>query len=380
VYNYIVSCRILLFLSRLNAGMSGEIEMHCYIGTYTDQESDGIYILTFDPETGALGRPRLAAELPNPTFLEFHPSGESLYAISEVRESGERLGGFVTALKIDPESGDLVPMNTESTGAPGPCHVSVHPGGRFVFAVNYSGGSIASFDLNEDGSLRSRTASVRHEGSSVNADRQEGPHPHSINPDPTGSYVLVADLGTDRLYVYRVDEQGGLTPGRSPYFATRPGAGPRHSTFHHVDAGMRVYLINELDNTIDVLSYDDQSGELKHLQNVPTLPADWSGESFTAEIRVHPTGRFLYGSNRGHDSIAVFRIDADSGLLTFVDHTSSGGEFPRNFCIEPSGKFLVVANQDSSNLVVMRIDPESGRLTPTGTEANVSRPVCVRFL
>ena len=354
--------------------------MHCYVGTYTDQDSKGVHLLSFDPETGVFGRPVLAAELPNPTFLEIHPSGKSLYAISEVRESGERFGGFVTSFQIDPESGALDLLNSESTGDPGPCHVSVDPSGRWVYSVNYSGGSIAAFSVERDGSLRSRTGLVRHEGSSVNPDRQESPHPHSINPDPAGKHVLVADLGTDRLYVYRVDAQGCLTPGPSPYFETHPGAGPRHSCSTRVTEGTRVYLINELGNTIDALSYEDDTGELNPLQNVPTLPADWSGESYTAEIRVHPNGRFLYGSNRGHDSIVVFRIDAEDGSLTVVDHAGSGGANPRNFCIEPGGNFLVVANQDSNNLVALRIDPETGRLTPAGTEATVSRPVCVRFL
>ena len=354
--------------------------MHCYIGTYTDQASEGIYLLQFDEETGDLGDPELVAGLPNPTFLEIHPSGTSLYAVSEVREHGERLGGFLTAFGIDPVSGGLTRMNDDSTGDPGPCHVSVDPRGRFAFVTNYAGGSIAAFELERDGSLRSRTAFTQHHGSSVNPDRQEGPHPHSINSDPAGKYVLAADLGSDQLYIYQLDEQGDLIPGTPPSFSTSPGAGPRHFAFYHVSAGSRVYLINELGNTVDVLSFDDSTGELKRIQNVPTLPAAWSGESSTAEIRVHPNGRFLYGSNRGHDSIVIFRIDAEDGSLSYIDHAGSGGAHPRNFCIDPGGKFLVAANQDSNNLVVFKIDPDSGRLTPSGTEATVSRPVCVRFL
>ncbi len=354
--------------------------MHCYVGTYTDQDSDGIYVMSYDQESGSFGVPRLAAELPNPSFLELHPSREFLYAISEAREHGKRTGGFVTAFRIEGGSGGLVRLNSESTGSPGPCHVSVHPAGRAVFATNYSGGTIAALRLEEDGSLRGRTASILHEGNSVNPDRQEAPHPHSMQSDPSGTFALAADLGADRLYVYRVDDAAGLAPAATPYFSTDPGSGPRHFAFHRAGNGMRVYLINELANTVDVLDYDETSGNMKRIQGVTTLPAGWEGESTTAEVRVHPGGRFLYGSNRGHDSIAVFEIDPADGLLTSVDHTASGGGHPRNFCIDPAGMFLVVANQDSDNLVVMRIDLDSGKLTPTGTEATVSRPVCVRFL
>jgi 6-phosphogluconolactonase len=353
--------------------------MHIYVGTYTDRDSEGIFCCPFDSETGSLGDPVLAAELSNPTFLEIDPGRGTLYTFWEFRHEGRRTGGTAKAFRIDQASGRLDPLNEQPIGGAGPCHISIDSKGRFAFVACYAGGSVAAFPIEADGSLAPQSGFAQHEGSSVNAMRQEGPHAHSIQGDPAGRNVLAADLGADKLFVYRVDDSGALHPADTPSFSLPPGQGPRHFAFHRVADGERVYVINELGNTATVLGYDSQAGTLRHEQEVPTLPAGWEGDSATAEIRVHPHLPFLYGSNRGHDSIVTYRIDPETGHLSCLGHTASGGEHPRNFCIDPSGSFLLSANRDTDNIVVFAIDPESGQLSPTGQSATVSHPVCIRF-
>ncbi len=349
-----------------------------YIGTYTGGASEGIYLLGFDAQTGRLGSPQLAAKTGNPSFLALHPTKPLLYAVGDAtRESGEKWD-CVTAFLVDPETGALTQLNRASSMGGGPCHVAVAPAGRHVAVANYGGGSIAALPLREDGPLGEASAFVQHTGSSANPQRQREAHAHSVNFDPAGRFLFAADLGTDQIMVYRFNETlGTLAPNDPPSAHLAPGAGPRHFAFH--PSGKFAYVINELDCTITAFTYMPAAGRLDTIHSVTTLPGDFTGDNTTAEIKVHPSGRFVYGSNRGHDSIAVFAVDAASGALTPAGWTSTQGKTPRNFNIEPAGRFLIAANQDSDSLAVFRIDPASGALEPTGQTVAVPSPVCVVF-
>ena len=350
-----------------------------YVGTYTTIKSKGIYAYRFEADSGRLTSLGLAAESVNPSFLAVDPSRRFLYAVNEISDyAGGRSGG-VSAFAIDRATGKLTFLNEVSSRGREPCHVSLDKTGKFVMAANYGGGSVAVFPVLADGRLSEASAFVQHHGSSVNPERQEGPHAHSIAPSPDNRFVLAADLGLDRLLVYHFDPaQGSLKPNDPPFATVKPGAGPRHFAFHPSDRF--VYTINEMGSTITAFSYDAMRGSLRELETVSTLPKDFAGASDTAEIEVHPSGKFLYGSNRGHDSIAVFAIDDKKGTLTPVEHVPTEGKTPRSFAIDPAGSYLLVANQDSDNLVVFRIEARTGRLTPSGKVSDVPSPVCVTFV
>lgn len=284
-----------------------------------------------------------------------------------------------SALAIDGSTGALRLLNQQSSGGNGPCHVAVDREGKCVLVANYGGGSVAVLSLEADGRLGRLTTFIQHEGSSVNPGRQKEPHAHSINLDAANRYAFVADLGLDKILVYRFSaDQGTLAPHDPPAVVSKPGAGPRHFAFH--PGGQYAYVINELDSTVTALSYDSQRAVLTPIQSISTLPEDFSGDNTTAEVQVHPSGRYVYGSNRGHDSIVVFAADPGSGRLTYVEHESTKGENPRNFAIDPTGEYLLAANQDSDNVVVFRIDKATGQLEPTQHMVKVSRPVCVKMM
>ncbi len=348
-----------------------------YIGTYTGGASEGIYLLEFDAQTGRLGEPQLAAKIGNPSFLALHPTKPLLYAVGvTTRDDGEKWDS-VTAFIVEPDTGMLSQLNRESSMGSGPCHISVHPAGRHVAVANYGGGSIAVLPLREDGALGAASAFVQHEGSSVHP-RQKQAHAHSTNFDPAGRFLFAADLGIDKIFIYRINEaQGTLEPNEPPAAELSPGAGPRHFAFH--PSGNYAYAINELDSTITAFAYDAARGRLETVGTVSTLPEDFTGENTTAEVKVHPSGSFVYGSNRGHDSIAVFSVDPATGSLTSAGWTPTQGNAPRNFNVDPSGCFLIAANQNSDTLVVFRVDPASGTLEPTGQTVEVPAPVCVVF-
>ncbi|MCX8036377.1 MAG: lactonase family protein [Candidatus Sumerlaeia bacterium] len=346
-----------------------------YFGTYTPKGglSKGIYRSTLDLETGKLSDPALAAEATNPSFVELHPNGKFLYAVSEMGGSG---GVSAYAIAAD---GSLRLLNTQPSRGAGPCHVNVDKTGRCVLVANYGSGSVAVLPIRDDGSLGEPTCAVQHEGSGPNAKRQTGPHAHSVNLSPDNRFAFVADLGTDKVMIYKLDvEKGTIVPNDPAFAKVKPGAGPRHFAFH--PNGKFAYVINELDCTITGFAYDAAKGALTEIQTVPTLPKDFTGTNTCAEVRVHPSGKFVYGSNRGHNSIAVYQADPAKGTLTLVEHETAGIQTPRNFNIEPSGKFCLVANQDGDSVVVFRIHPETGALEPTGNKITVGRPVCVRFL
>jgi 6-phosphogluconolactonase len=351
--------------------------LRVYIGTNTQGSSKGIYLAHLDLAKGKLKlAPGFAAELANPSFLVMHPSRPLLYAVGEIDNFGGGKTGALSALGIEPKTGRLCLLNQKPSGGAGPCHLAVDRGGKFVLVANYSGGNVACLPIEEDGRLGDTAAFVQHRGSGANRQRQEGPHAHCVTFDAANRFAFVADLGTDKIMVYRFDPATGkLAANDPPSVATAAGAGPRHLAFH--PGGRFAYLINELDSTMTAFRYDAQRGVLARLQTVSTLPKDFHGASTAAEVQMHPGGRFVYGSNRGHDSIVAFAIDPQSGKLRCVAHESTQGKTPRNFAIDPTGQYLLTANQDSDNVVVFCIDQATGKLRPTGSSVSVPSPVCV---
>lgn len=351
-----------------------------FFGTYSRGKSKGIYRATFDAGAGRLGPVELAAEASDPSFLAVHPNGRVLYAIDERSDPAKTPGRGVAAYAIGPR-GALTKLNEQEVGGPGPCHVSVDRAGKVLVVANYSGGSVAAIALEADGRLGALGSVVRHTGSSVHPTRQKAPHAHAATLAPDDRFVLVPDLGIDRVLVYRLDAaKAQLTPATPPGAALAPGAGPRHVAFRP-DAKF-VYAINELQCTLTAFRYDAATGGLGEVQTISTLPA---GESVkpgfsTAEVWVHPNGKFLYGSNRGHDTIAVFAIEAGTGRLTLVEHEATQGRTPRHFAIDPTGRWLLAENQGSDTVVVFRLDAGSGKLEPTGQVVEVPMPVCAVFV
>jgi 6-phosphogluconolactonase len=368
-------------LAQTGAPSGGDGDLLVYVGTYTTQKSRGVYVSRLDLASGSLSEPALAAETTSPSFLAAHPSRPFLYAVNEIGMFEGKPAGSVSAFAIDRVSGALTELNRQSSGGPDPAHLSVDRSGGSVLVANYTGGSVAVLPIDADGRLKPATAFVQHTGSSVNPERQKKPHAHAVTLDPTNRFAYVADLGLDKVLIYRFDAaKGSLTASDSPFASVQPGAGPRHVAIH--PKGRFAYVINEMACTITAFGIDSTSGGLRELQTTSTLPAGQAvaaGYS-TAEIMVHPSGRFLYGSNRGHDSIAAFAIDAASGKLTAVEHESTQGSTPRGFGIDPGGAYLLVGNQRSDSVVVFRIDAQTGRLTPTGQKIEVGSPVSVEFV
>jgi 6-phosphogluconolactonase len=359
--------------------------MTMLVGTYTTPEkSQGIYTLTFDSATGTLSEPTLAVETRNPTFLALHPTKRVVYAVGEIGEYEGKPAGMISAFAIEPDGKRLRLLNRQSTRGSGPCHVCVDREGRVVLAANYGGGSTVILGLNSDGSLKpsNEHGFIQHRGKSVNPRRQEGPHAHSVNLDEANRFAIVADLGLDKLLVYKVDtREATITPNDPPAIDLPPGSGPRHFTFHPTRP--LAYSVNELDSTVTTLAWDASTGRLTILGHASTLPEGFDAASVnntTAEIVVHPSGRFLYASNRGHNSIAVFSLDPESGLPTLRGHGREGVETPRNFVIDPTGRYLLVGSQTADRIVTFAIDPQTGDLTPHGQPVSVFAPVCLRFV
>lgn len=350
-----------------------------YVGTYTGPQSQGIYAYRFEVSRGKLVSLGLAAKSVNPSFLAVDPSLRYLYAVNEIgNNNGEKSGG-VSAFAIDRETAKLTLLNEVASRGADPCHLSLDKTGKYVMVANYSSGSVVVFPVLTGGRLGPATAFDQRIGSSVNHERQEGPHAHSIGVTPDNRFVLSADLGLDKLFVYRFDAaHGTLMPNTPPFAKIHPGSGPRH--FAISPNGKFVYVISEMGSLLTVFSYDAAHGNLRELQEISTLPKDFDGENTDAEVVVHSSGKFLYASNRGHDSIAVFAIDRQKGTLTPIETVSTQGKTPRNFAIDPTGKYLFAANQETNNIVVFRIDAKTGRLSPTGETVEVPSPVCVTFV
>ncbi len=356
-------------------------EFLVYIGTYTGAKSKGIYVSRFDSASGKLGAPELAAETVSPSFLAIHPNRRFLYAANETGDFAGKKSGAVSAFVIDSRSGKLTPLNQQPSGGDGPCHVAVDKTGKTLLVANYGGGSVEALPIKPDGSLDAPTSFIQHSGSSVDKQRQQGPHGHFITADAANRFALACDLGLDKVLVYKLDPaNSSLVANDPPSGSVAPGSGPRHLAFHV--GGRFAYVINEMKCTLTAFSYDPERGELKELQNLSTLP---EGETVkpnysTAEVEAHPAGKFLYGSNRGHDSIVVFATDPATGRLSYVENVSTQGKTPRSFGIDPPGNSLLAANQDSDSVVVFRIDQYTGRLASTGSRIEVGQPVCVKFV
>lgn len=362
-------CLFVLFLVGV-ANVSAE-PLQVYIGTYGRGPGQGIHLLELDPTTGQLTNKGLAIETERPSFLAWSPDRRRLAAVSEMGRDGA-----VVLFERHQTPAKWVSCGIQPSGG-GACHVAFDATGKVLMAANYGGGSVASFPIMTAGSLGDRASFILHAGpSKVNPQRQEAPHVHSVTLDPTKKLVVVADLGCDKLFLYRVGDDAMLTPHDPPFAATEPGAGPRHFAFH--PNGQLGFAINELNNTITSYRYDQAKGLLTPIESKSTLPSDFQGPNTTAEVRVHPNGKFVYGSNRGHDSIAIFAVDPATGRLTPRGHTSTQGKTPRNFNIDDHGKFLLAANQNTNNVVAFRINDE-GSLTPTGSSVTVPSPVCVLF-
>jgi 6-phosphogluconolactonase len=347
-----------------------------YVGTYTDTDSQGIYAFTFDPATGETGTVELSAETPSPSFLVANSAASYLYAANELDILDGNMTGGVSVFAINGTSGKLKELQRASSAGAGPAHLSLDKTGRYLLVANYDGGNFAVFPVGTDGKLGARTAFIQNAGSSVNKDRQKSPHAHEILGSPDGQWVLVADLGTDQLLVYRFDSSDGtLTPNKPAYYKVKPGSGPRHFAF--APSGKYVYLTNEMASTVDVLAFDPEAGKLKHEQTVSTLSAESKGENTTAEIAVDAAGKTLYVSNRGDDSIAVFSIAANTGKLTFSQRVATGGKEPRHFTLDPTGKWLFAENQNSGTINLFAVDASNGNLTATTHTVKVTSPVCV---
>lgn len=362
-----------LFASALAALPASAADLLVYFGTHRTGPHIGFSLAHFDTDTGTLTKPEFLLEARMPAFFVIHPDGRHLYT----GNSGSP--GAVSAYEIAPHTGQLTFLNQEPAGGDDTSYVSLDQTAHYVLAANYSGGNIAVFALKPDGSLGGRTAFVQHTGSSVNPQRQTHPYAHSIITDPSNRFALVADLGVDKVFVYRFNEKdGSLTPNDPPSVKLAPGSGPRHVKFH--PNGRWVYVINEIASTVTAFNWDPAKGGLTEFQTLSTLPDDFKGTNTDAEVLVHPNGKFLYASNRGHDSLAVFAIDQKTGRLTPLERVPSGGKTPRNFAFDPTGRWILCTNHGSDNAVVFRVDANTGRLTQVGQPVPVPYPFCERFL
>jgi 6-phosphogluconolactonase len=353
-------------------------KLWAFVGTYTNGKSEGIYVLQLDLKTGALEQKSLIKS-DNPSFVAIHPNEKFVYAVNELTTfKGEKAGG-VSAYSFDAETGKLAFLNQRSSKGGAPCHLVVDKTGRNVLLANYVGGSVTVLPINKkNGNLKPPSAFIQHTGSSVSP-RQKGPHGHSINVDPKNRFAIAADLGLDKLLVYRFGAKKGTLTANEPAFTqTAAGAGPRHFAFH--PSGKAAYVINEMNLTVTAFSYDAKAGKLTETQTISTIPPglDTKGMS-TAEVQVHPSGKFLYGSNRGHHSIVGYRIQ-DDGKLKYIENTNTGGETPRNFGLDPTGQYLLACNQSSDTIVVFKINQDTGKLTNTGQKIDVPTPVCVKMM
>jgi len=366
------------------------IENLVYVGTYTEPirfgtgqilegKGKGIYSFRFDPETGRLSPHGLTENVRNPSYLCFDEKRQYLYCVNEMKEWEGQFGGGVSAFRINGENGNLTYLNSKPTKGTDPCHLTVDRTGQFLFVANFASGSFIGYRIAADGSLGDEIAFVQHEGSSIDPRRQAGPHAHAVEFSLDGRFVYVPELGLDKVMIYRLDQStGAVTPAALPSVSVVPGAGPRQLVMH--PKGGFAYLINELNSTMTAYGFDSETGALTELQTLSTLPDGFSGASSCAEVQITADGRFLYGSNRGHDSLAIYAVDAETGALTPTGHESTQGRIPRNFVVDPTGRFLVAANQDTDNLVPFRINASSGALESVGQSVEAPTPICVKFV
>ena len=353
-------------------------DMLVYVGTYTSGKSEGIYLYRLKLTSGELEEVGTTKGVVNPSFVALSPSLRYLYAVNEIEDFKGSKNGAVSSFAVDQRTGGLRFLNQESSLGGSPCYLEMDRSGRFVLVANYTGGNVSVLPVHRDGSLGPATDVKQFEGSSVNRERQEGPHAHCIMLDAANTFAYACDLGGDKIMIFRFDGQRGvLSPAAPPWVKTKPGAGPRHLAFHPSEK--YVFVLNELNATVTVFARNRTNGGLEEVQSAPTLPSGFTGANTTAEVRVSQDGRFLYCSNRGHDSIATFSIDTRNGNLTLMGHESTRGKGPRDFGIVPGGDFLLAANQNSDSIVVFKRDQKTGQLSPTGNVAEVPSPVCLKF-
>jgi 6-phosphogluconolactonase len=348
-----------------------------FVGAYADKPEEGISVYTMCDKTGIMIPTTVLGGQQNPSFLEVHPNGKFLYAVNEIANfNGEQNNGAISSYSLDPKTGKLGLLNQQPTHGAAPCHVSISKDGKSALVANYKGGSVVSYKINQDGTLSKPVSFYHHEGSSVTP-RQKGPHGHSINLDPANKFAFAADLGLDKIIIYGFDPKTSKLTNHSEA-ALPPGSGPRH--FAITGDSKFAYSLNELTSTVTAFKFDPEKGELTQAQTLSTLPTGYKGNNSTAEVRIHPNGNFLYCSNRGHDSVAVFKLNPKLGTLTPLQWQKTGGKTPRNFNITPDGQFLVAAHQTSNDIIVHEIDSETGLLTKTDNRVLTPRPVCIRFL
>ena len=370
---------LLLVSVSTNAADAPSEQFFVYFGTFTAGRSQGIYVSRFNTATGKLSAPTLAAQSVNPAYLALAPDHRFLFAVNETDHFHGQSSGAVSAFKLDASTGKLGLLNQQPSGGTGPCHIAADPGGKYVLVANYESGSVAVLPVETNGFLNFASSVIQHHGSSVNRERQAGPHAHCVAVDAANQRVFVCDLGLDKVMIYHLDETTGtLTPDETPWAGLKPGSGPRHITFS--PDGRFAYIISEMGGTLTAFMYNPEHGALNEFQTVSTLPEDFHGKNTAAEVALLPSGKFIYASNRGDDSLAVFAVDEASGRLNFVERQSSHGKFPRCFAIDPTGQYLIAANQNSDNVVVFRINARTGRLTWTGQTIEVGSPVCVTFV
>jgi 6-phosphogluconolactonase len=348
-----------------------------YVGTYTNKNnSEGIYLYRMNLASGKLEKLSSTPGISNPAFLAIDPAKRFLYAVNESGEFLGKKGGGLTAFAIDQKTGALNKLNEVTT--PGvPCHLSVHPTGKAVLAANYGGGNIVIYPVKKDGKLGEVSDVAQHTGKGADPRRQEGPHAHCVMLDAAGQYAFAPDLGIDKVMIYKADAvKAKLKP--NGFAALKPGAGPRHFAFHPTYDF--AYVISELNSTMTAFRYDKSKGALTELQALSTLPEGFNQTSYCADVHVHPSGKFLYGSNRGHNSIVIYSIDDSTGRLTLIGHESTRGNWPRNFGIDPTGQFMLVGNQNSNSIATFKIDEKTGRLSPHGDLLEIPAPVCLKFI
>jgi 6-phosphogluconolactonase len=376
----IIAAPLLAFSAARTSGKNSTPSQYlAFTGTYTTKtDSKGIYAFRFDTVTGQLTSIGLAAPAQDPSFLATSANEKYLYAVNELSTFDGKSSGAVTSYSLDRKSGTLTQLNQVPSGGADPCYVSLDRTGKFLLVANYTGGSVATFSISPDGRLGTASAFVQHTGSGPNKERQEGPHAHYIATSSDNRFVFVVDLGLDEVVIYRFNSAtGSLTPNDPPFAKLDPGAGPRHLAFH--PNGKFAYVLSEVKSTVTAFAFNPKTATFTTLQTLSTLPKDFTAPNDTAEIVVHPSGKFLYASNRGRDSIAVFAIDPAKGTLTPAGDFPTQGKTPRNFALDPSGNFLLAANQESNNIVVFRINPSTGALTPTGQPTAVPAPVDIVF-
>jgi len=362
----------------LSANSSNEAELTFYVGTYTNEKSEGIYLCSMDTISGAIHLKGVKKKVINPSFLAIDHNNRFLYSVNEISDDEGRAGGFVSAFRINEKTDTLEFLNKQFSGGSAPCHLIVDKNDSFVLVSNYASGNVAVLPVLKNGSLGLPIEIVQHEGSSINPNRQLVPHAHSTILDAPNHYAFVADLGIDKVMIYKFNcRSGKLNQVNKPFIQVAPGAGPRHIVFH--PDGMKAYLINELNSTLTVFDYNAKTGYLYEKQTISTLPSGFSGENTSADLHISYSGQYVYASNRGHDSIVVFAVDRSNGELSVVQHQSSLGKTPRNFAIDPNGRFMVVANRNSDTIVVFAIDTKSGKLSATGHDLKIPAPACLKF-